>query len=586
MVGEGDSARQAAIFDSVIDAIVTADADGRIVAANRAAEEMFGHRREDMAGELIADVLVPPEFQERHTTGLRRYVETGEATILGRRVRVEAMRVDGSVFPVELTVTRTDAGGAMQFTAVIRDMSEERRSEEEQERLLEAAQAARESAETAWWRLRLVSDASELLAASLDYPGAFEKLATRIVVDFADLCLIDVSDSRGNISRVAAVHHDPLKQPIVDRLRAEYAPVARGAHPAASVVESATSRFAPIMSDEFLRSTCRDEEHFRLVRELGFESYMCVPLVTRGRILGALTLVSTHPRRRYGETDVAIAEEIARRASVRIDNARLYQERDRIAHALQQGLLPRRLPDVPMVDLAARYFPAGEAVEAGGDFYDAYASGAGSWDVVIGDVCGKGPEAAAVMGLARSTLRALARSHRAPKRLLQALNAELLDQVEETRFVTVAYARLQPDPDAGSIELRLCLGGHPPALLVAADGAVTAVGHPGTLLGMFSDVRLREERIQLHPGQTLLLYTDGLSDESGSLAAMTEPDLRRFLADQPRVDRRADRPAARGRGAVAPPVRASGRRRVSGAPGDGHVAAGRDAGTARRRAFL
>jgi PAS domain S-box-containing protein len=531
MVLDGESAPQAAIFDAVIDAIVTADADGRIVSANRAAEEMFGHRREDMAGELVADLLVPPEFQERHRAGLRRYVETGEATILGRRVRVEAMRVDGSVFPVELTVTRADAGSSMQFTAVIRDMSEERRSEEAGERLLEAAQAARESAETAWWRLRLVSDASELLAASLDYPGAFEKLARRIVVDFADLCLIDVSDSRGKISRVAAVHHDPLKQPIADRLRTQYAPVAGGAHPAASVVESAKSRFAPIMSDDFLRSTCRDEEHYRLVRELGFESYMCVPLVTRGRILGALTLVSTHPRRRYGETDVAIAEEIARRASVRIDNARLYQERDRIAHALQQGLLPRRLPDVPMVDLAARYFPAGETVEAGGDFYDAYAAGAGTWDVVIGDVCGKGPEAAAVMGLARSTLRALARSQRAPKRLLQALNAELLEQVEETRFVTVAYARLQPDPDAGSIEVRLCLGGHPPALLVAADGAVTAVGHPGTLLGMFSDIRLREERIQLHPGQTLLLYTDGLSDESGSLAAMTDPDLRRFLAD-------------------------------------------------------
>ncbi|MEP6640898.1 MAG: SpoIIE family protein phosphatase [Gaiellales bacterium] len=531
MVADGESARQAAIFDSVIDAIVTADSDGRILTANAAAEEMFGHRRDDMAGELIAHVLVPPELRERQTKGLRRYVETGEETILGRRVRVEAMRVDGSVFPVELTVTRADADAAMQFTAVIRDMSEERRSEEEWERLLEAEQAARESAERAWWRLRLVSDASELLAASLDYPGAFEKLAARIVVDFADLCLIDVSDSRGNISRVAAVHHDPLKQPIADRLRTEYAPIAGGEHPAAGVVHSAKSRFAPVMSDEFLRSTCRDEEHFRLVRELGFESYMCVPLITRGRILGALTLVSTHPRRRYGETDVAIAQEIARRASVRIDNARLYQERDRIAHALQQGLLPRRLPDVPMVDLAARYFPAGEAVEAGGDFYDAYASGAGSWDVVIGDVCGKGPEAAAVMGLARSTLRALARSHRTPKRLLEALNAELLDQVEETRFVTVAYARLQPDPGAGSIELRLCLGGHPPALLVAADGAVTAVGRPGTLLGMFADVRLREERIQLHPGQTLLLYTDGLSDESGSLAAMVERDLRRFLAD-------------------------------------------------------
>ena len=197
MVADEESARQAAIFDAVIDAIVTADADGRIIAANRAAEEMFGHRREDMAGELIADVLVPPELQERHRAALRRYLETGEATILGKRIRMEAMRVDGSLFPVELAVTQVGAGSSVEFVAVIRDMSEERRSEEAGERLLEAAQAARESAETAWWRLRLVSDASELLAASLDYPGAFEKLATRIVVDFADLCLIDVTRLTG-----------------------------------------------------------------------------------------------------------------------------------------------------------------------------------------------------------------------------------------------------------------------------------------------------------------------------------------------------------------------------------------------------
>jgi PAS domain S-box-containing protein len=530
MVGDGASGGRAAILDSVIDAIVSADGDGRIVDVNRGAEEMFGYDRSDLVGAVIADVLVPPDLREQHRTGLRRYADTGEASILDRRVHVEALRADGTTFPVEVTVTRSDAGGPMRFTAVIRDMSEEHRSEDERARLLEAERAARASAETAWWRLRLVSDASELLAASLDYPGAFEKLARRVVVDFADLCLIDVTDLRENISRVAAVHHDPGRQPLVDRLGAEYPPVAGGAHPAASVVRSGESQFAPIMSDEFLRSTCRDDEHFRLVRELGFQSYMCVPLVTRGRILGALTLVSTNPRRRYGETDVAIAEEIARRASVRIDNARLYQERDRIAHALQQGLLPRRLPDVPMVDLAARYFPAGEAVEAGGDFYDAYDSGVGSWDVVIGDVCGKGPEAAAVMGLARSTLRALARSPRAPRRLLQALNEELLDQVPEGRFVTVAYARLQPDPDAGTIDLRICLGGHPPALLVAANGDVTTVGLPGTLLGMFSDVRLREQRTKLRPGEILLMYTDGLADESGSLAAMSEPDLARLLA--------------------------------------------------------
>ena len=287
------------------------------------------------------------------------------------------------------------------------------------------------------------------------------------------------------------------------------------------------TQFSPVMSEEFLRATCVSEEHYRIVRRLGFQSYITVPLAARERVLGALTLISTDPGRRYDREDVAVAEELARRAAVRIDNARLYQERDRVAHVLQQGLLPRMLPQVPRLELAARYFPAGEGLEAGGDFYDVFSAGNDRWALVIGDVCGKGPEAAAGMGLARPALRALARAYRSPSRLLRALNQELLDQISASRFVTVAYVQVQPRKESG-LTLTACLGGHPPGLL-AGSGRVRDIGLTGTLLGVVPKVALAEQRTHMRKGDLLLLYTDGLADEPGSPAPFTHDDLRALL---------------------------------------------------------
>ena len=315
--------------------------------------------------------------------------------------------------PIELTVTRVDLSEKMLLTAFLRDLRERRAIEAERLRLLEAETASRVSAEAAWQRLRLVSDVSELLAATFSYPEAFERLAERVVLDIADLCLIDTVSESGAIKRVAARHRDSEKQALTARLIHEFAPEPQGSHPAPGVIRTGQPRFSPFMSDEFLRSTCRNDDHYKLVKALGFQSYITVPLTARTRILGALTMVSTHAHHRYTEEDVVVAEEIARRAAVRIDNARLYQERDRVARVLQQGLLPKRLPAVPGLEVAARYSPAGDGIEAGGDFYDVFAVGDDRWGFVIGDVCGKGPEAAAGMGLARPTLRALARTHRA-----------------------------------------------------------------------------------------------------------------------------------------------------------------------------
>src|SRR5438874_2387332 len=140
------------------------------------------------------------------------------------------------------------------------------------------------------------------------------------------------------------------------------------------------------MSEDFVRAMCLDEEHFEIVRRLGYSSYICVPLIARGRALGTLTLVSCSPGRRFGADDLAIAQEVAWRAALAADNARLFSERAYVARTLQASLLPHTLPDIPGVELAARYLAAGEGNEVGGDFFDAFDVGYGTWAVVVGDV--------------------------------------------------------------------------------------------------------------------------------------------------------------------------------------------------------
>jgi phosphoserine phosphatase RsbU/P len=218
---------------------------------------------------------------------------------------------------------------------------------------------------------------------------------------------------------------------------------------------------------------------------------------------------------------------------VRIDNARLYQERDRVSHVLQRGLLPRALPVLQGVELAARYLPAGEGLDAGGDFYDVFRVRENRWALVIGDACGKGPEAAARMGQARPALRALAHAYMRPDRLLRALNDELLEHgVDQTdsRFLTVAYVEIQTDGENG-VKLTTTLAGHPQPLLVSAEGEAQQLGRPGTLLGAVSSVTLHSQTQRAGRGDTLLLYTDGLADDAGSLAITRVPNLVELLRD-------------------------------------------------------
>jgi serine phosphatase RsbU (regulator of sigma subunit) len=262
---------------------------------------------------------------------------------------------------------------------------------------------------------------------------------------------------------------------------------------------------------------------------------MVVPMISRARMLGTITFVSAESSRLFDEDDVLLAEDLGRRAAVAFDNARLYSERAQIARTLQESLLPPQLPTIPGVDMAARYLPAGEGNEVGGDFYDLFDVGSGDWSIVIGDVCGKGADAAALTALARYTLRATAGPTRLPSEALQTLNDEVLRQRGDGRFITVAYARLAANGD-GSARVTLSTGGHPPPILLRADGSAEPVGSPGTLLGVVSDPVLADDILDLALGDTLFLYTDGVTEAHAPHHLLEVEDVARIVAGCAEMD--------------------------------------------------
>jgi serine phosphatase RsbU (regulator of sigma subunit) len=247
-------------------------------------------------------------------------------------------------------------------------------------------------------------------------------------------------------------------------------------------------------------------------------------LSARGRTLGALSVLRFQGSTVYHSDDMRLVEELARRAAMAFDNARLYSERAHIAHTLQTSLLPPQLPEIPGVEIRARYRPGGSgiATEVGGDFYDVFSTQDG-WAVVIGDVCGKGPEAAALTALMRYTIRASAMHSDSPSGILSLLNDAILREQVDGRFCTAIYALLRPDGDG--LTVCLCRAGHPPPLLVCESGNVASVGATGSLLGVDEEPKLLVEEIEIRPGQTLVLYTDGVTDAAAPQRVLDAEDL-------------------------------------------------------------
>jgi PAS domain S-box-containing protein len=645
-------ARKAAMLESALDCVMTMDHEGRVVEMNAAAERTFGYRPEEVVGEEMAALIIPPSLRNRHREALRRYVETEEPTILGRRIELTGMRSDGTEFPVELAINRIGDRSPPMFTGYIRDITDRRHGEEDREELLRLEQLARLDASRARdqleailsgvadgitaqapdgtivfandaavetlgyssqeellaaplsetmdrfelldeggdpfpadrlpgrlalqgegtnealvrfrirasgeerWSLvkatpildeqgetvmvinvfedvtgtkraevqsRFLAESSRILGASLDPDDTLQRVARLAVPEVADWCAVDLRGEGGAIDRVALAHSDPRQLEMAEEFQREYPPDPAAQTGVPQVLRTGEPELYPDISDEMLQAGAVDERHLEILRGFGFRSAMAVPMVARDQVVGVLTFVSGRSGRRFDETDLALAEELGRRCATALDNARLYGERAYIARTLQQSLLPAELPIIPGLETAARFHATGHGTDVGGDFYDLFQTGTQGWTVVVGDVCGKGPDAAAVTALARYTLRAAAMQERLPSNSLRILNEALLRQREDRRFCTVAYAYFEPDD--GGARVGLASGGHPLPLVLRSDGTVEALGTHGTLLGVVPDPDLEDRAATLEAGDALVFYTDGVTEARGANGLLGEKGL-------------------------------------------------------------
>lgn len=368
-----------------------------------------------------------------------------------------------------------------------------------------------------------LADVGRVLASSMDFAETLRRVAQLAVSQLGDLCAVHMIDDAGQLSCVAVHHSDPDKAAIAERLASSYTPQLPERRGVAEVIRSGRASISTEISAETLAAHARDEEQLELLRAIGAHAAIIVPMLTTSKAIGALTFISSNPSRRLTKADLPVAEELGRRAGTAVENARLYTERTRIAHTLQQALLPDSLPQLPDVEIEARYSPAGELNEVGGDFYDVFECEQDRWMLVIGDVCGKGPEAASVTALARHTLRAAAMSGQEPLAMLRLLHRELRKRPAGADLCTVCLVSVTPLREG--VQVGVALAGHPQPLRVTCNGEVMRLGDPGTLLGVIDPIEVKESFAELLPGETLLLYTDGVAEGGRPSGALSEQGL-------------------------------------------------------------
>jgi hypothetical protein len=371
------------------------------------------------------------------------------------------------------------------------------------------------------WRLEFLIAATANLDSSLDPQQTLRKIARTAVPDLAELCVIDVIDTDGSVTDTVAAAVDPALAAEVERTRKVHPPEIGAAH--SHSIATVLSTGTPLVAQDLSTSPpARADEPPH--NDAGYRSAAAFPMVARGRMLGT---ISFFHRRSYEPSQLAVLEDLTGRAALAFDNARLYAERDHVAHTLRRSLMPAALPVIPGLELASYFRPMGPGSDVGGDFYDVFGNATSCW-LVVGDVCGKGAEAAALTGFLRHTSVAYARDGMSPARVLSRVNQAMLEQNFDGRFATAILAHL--GLANGEARVTVAAAGHPPALIARADGRAEVLGQSGTLLGIFSDAVIREVTTTLHPGDALTLYTDGLTEAHAPDRMITVPAMIEQLA--------------------------------------------------------
>jgi PAS domain S-box-containing protein len=498
------------------EAVTVMDGEGRQVYANPAAVELLGL---ESAEELYA--ARPGEIMERFDV----YDESGRPMSYQDLPAARLLAGETDVEPVVVRNVAKETGAERwlvnKISPVVDPDGRVLRVVNVIEDVTDIKRAERDS--------RLLAEVSQALGSSLDYEETLQRVAELAVPDLADWCALTVLDETGYLRQVAVAHSDPERVALARRLRDRYPERADGQSGPALVIREGRSQWGNEIPDEALVEAAHDEEHLEILRRLGLRAAMVVPIAVGDRALGALTLVSAETGRTFTEADVLLAEELGRRAGAGVANARIYTERSAIAAALQRGLRPPELASLPGWSTSTLYLPAGELNEVGGDFYELFEA-PGGFMVVIGDVVGQGAEAATLTALARFTLRTAGELTGDPVTAAVKLNEALVSEAELS-LCTALCGHVAVRDDGGA-ELQIVNCGHPLPLLIS-DDSVIEVGEYGTMAGAFPDETWNTARVELRAGDTLVLYTDGVTDTVGDRDRFEQARLMRCLAEGP-----------------------------------------------------
>lgn len=415
--------------------------------------------------------------------------------------------------------------------------------------------------------LSFLVEASDLLAGTLDRDQTLALMAQMTVPTLATWCAVYTIADQASEPYLSYVLHED--EELIDGIKSLLSKIAPpdpvptpGARiwsaPAQAAHEAAlrTSMRSLGLGEPLPRVSSGIGPTLATASAVGGETVV-LPLVARNRVIGMLTLGKPTDEH-FRQEILELAEDLSRRAALALDNARLYSERTAISQSLQRSLLPPELPEIDGVEVEVIYRAAGEGNEVGGDFYDLFPISDGAYGFAIGDVCGTGPNAAAVTGLARHALRLLAREGLSGPAVLERLNSAILDEGARSRFLTLLYGELRPQED-GSAELKVVCAGHPLPLRLRQDGTVEPAAEPQPLLGVMEDLELYEETVTLDPGDVLLCVTDGVTERregtrmlgddgltdvlttctgltAGAVAARIMRAVERFASDAPSDD--------------------------------------------------
>jgi len=487
----GSERRFDAIVGSLSDAVTIRDREHRFLYANRAALNHLGFE----SWELLRDTAPAAIMEDYLVQG-----EDGQEIAMDDIPSVRLLRGEQAVEPLLIRTVHRETGaqrwqllkaaplldeqGEVEATiTIIEDVTQERRSE---------------------LRSAFLAQAGAVLASSLDYEQTLRNVAELAVPEIVDWCAVDLLGEEGERQTVAVAHVDPERIALAEELR-RYTPDRLDPEQGLGrVLGTGEPEIYPEITEEMLVQAAVDERQLQLLRTVGLRSVLIVPMRIGERILGAMTLVSAESGRTLDRFDLELAEQTAARAAVAIENARLYSERSLIARTLAQSLLPEELPEIPGYEISSVYLPARETSMVGGDFYDVWPV-ADSWIVIVGDVTGKGIQAAALTSLVRHTMRSASEFQSSPAALLAFVDATLKRRPALSVCTAIC---LRLDREGAT----LAIGGHPLPVRIGADGEVRELGEHGPLLGAFADVCWRDYPLRLPAGGTLVAYTDGFTD--------------------------------------------------------------------------